>query len=58
MDRDQLIVALVLAVTFAFFVWGRWRYDAVALLALLLLVAVGIVPGEEAFRGASGTRRW
>ena len=51
MDRDQLIVALVLAVTFAFFVWGRWRYDAVALLALLVLVAVGIVPGEEAFAG-------
>ena len=51
MDTDQLLVVLVLALTFAFFVWGRWRYDAVALLALLALVLVDIVPGEAAFSG-------
>ena len=39
----------MLAVTFVLFVWGRWRYDAVALLALLALVLGGVVPGDEAF---------
>ncbi len=42
---------LVLAVTFVFFVWGRWRYDAVALLALLALVLGKVIPGDEAFAG-------
>ena len=48
-DTDQLLVVLVLAVAFVFFVWGRWRYDAVALLALLTLVLGGVIPGEQAF---------
>ena len=39
----------MLAVTFVFFVWGRWRYDAVALLALLALVLGGVIPGDQAF---------
>ena len=49
MDADQLLVVAVLAGAFAFFVWGRWRYDAVALLALLALVLGGVIPGDEAF---------
>ncbi len=48
-ETDQVLVLLVLALTFALFVWGRWRYDAVALLALLALVLGGVVPGDEAF---------
>lgn len=51
MDRDQTIVLAVLIFAFVFFVWGRWRYDAVALMALLTLVIADIVPGEEAFVG-------
>ncbi len=50
-EIDQLLVVLVLALTFMLFVWGRWRYDAVALLALLALVLFDIVPGEAAFAG-------
>ena len=38
-------------VTFVLFAWGRWRYDAVALLALLTLVLFDVVPGDEAFLG-------
>ncbi|MCY4615920.1 MAG: SLC13 family permease [Chloroflexi bacterium] len=49
MDTDQALVVLVLAVTFVLFVWGRWRYDAVALLALLALVLGGVIPGDQAF---------
>lgn len=35
------------------FIWGRLRYDLVAVLALLVAVAVGVVPTEEAFSGFS-----
>ena len=34
-----------------FFAWGRFRYDAVALIALLAGVAVGVVPVKRAFSG-------
>ncbi len=37
----------------ALFIWNRWRYDIVALLALLASVACGIVPAEHAFAGFS-----
>src|SRR3546814_3713348 len=35
------------------FVWGRFRYDVVAILALLTALALGIVSPEEAFTGFS-----
>lgn len=37
----------------AAFVWGRFRYDLVAALALLAALAVGIVPLDQAFSGFS-----
>jgi di/tricarboxylate transporter len=37
----------------AAFVWGRLRYDLVAVLALLAALAVGVVPLEDAFSGFS-----
>lgn len=51
MQSDQLIVFTVLAATLGLFVWNRWRYDIVALGALLVVVLVGIVPPEKAFMG-------
>lgn len=44
-------VAGVLVVSMGLFVWGRWRYDLVALMALLTLSMAGIVPASEAFSG-------
>jgi len=35
------------------FVWGRWRYDLVAVAGLLAAVLVGVVPAEDAFTGFS-----
>ena len=35
------------------FIWGRWRYDVVAVVGLLAGVLVGVVPGERAFAGFS-----
>jgi len=46
---DQVIVFGTLVVALAFFVYGRWRYDLVALMGLLVVVSAGIVTGEEAF---------
>ena len=37
--------------TLGLFIWGRWRYDVVALLALLAVVAGGVVPAARAFEG-------
>lgn len=35
------------------FIWGKFRYDVVALCALLLAIAVGVVPFDQAFSGFS-----
>ena len=51
MQSDQLIVFAVLAATLGLFVWNRWRYDIVALGALLVVTLAGIVPPENAFMG-------
>ncbi len=51
MVTDQAVVFSLLAVALALFIWGRWRYDLVAVLALLFLTIIGIIPGEEAFYG-------
>lgn len=48
---QQIIVFAVLATALALFIWGRWRYDVVALLALLAVTVTGIIPGEQAFAG-------
>jgi di/tricarboxylate transporter len=37
----------------ALFAWGRWRYDLVAVVALLAGVIVGVVPPDQAFKGFS-----
>ncbi|WP_163559569.1 SLC13 family permease [Halomonas sp. NO4] len=48
---DSTLVFLVLGLTLMAFVWGRFRYDLVALLALLGSVLLGLVPAGEAFLG-------
>ena len=53
MNTEQLLSIAVIVVMMAAFVWGRFRYDLVAACALLLAMAVGVVPLEEAFSGFS-----
>lgn len=31
--------------------WGRWRYDLIAFVALILALVIGVVPTSEAFSG-------
>jgi len=49
--HPSLPVFLILTVALGLFVWGRLRYDVVALLALLAAVVAGAVPASEAFLG-------
>ena len=51
MTQDQTAVLLVCAATLVLFAWGRWRFDLVALLALVAAVLLGAVPAEAAFGG-------
>ncbi|MGY8795685.1 MAG: SLC13 family permease, partial [Woeseiales bacterium] len=51
MTPDQIVLFSLLFFVFVFLVWGRWRYDLVAFLALLIAVLAGLVPTEKAFSG-------
>lgn len=45
------LVFIVLGLTLMAFIWGRFRYDLVALTALLASVMLGLVPADAAFAG-------
>jgi di/tricarboxylate transporter len=49
----QSLAFAIVAAMMALFVWGRLRYDLVAVLALLAAIAAGIVPHDKAFTGFS-----
>ncbi len=49
----QVWVFIVLGAALVLFVWGKWRYDVVALLALMAVVLPGIVAADAAFSGFS-----
>ncbi|MDX0683776.1 SLC13 family permease [Sinorhizobium medicae] len=53
MTAEQSLSFIVLGIMMIFFMWGRFRYDIVACSALMLAVAVGIVPFDHAFDGFS-----
>ena len=44
--------ALVISMV-TLFAWGRWRYDLVAILVLLVAILAGVVPADRAFEGFS-----
>jgi len=48
---DQAILFGLLFCVFVFLIWGRWRYDLVAFIALLIALLTGVVPSELAFSG-------
>ena len=51
MTADQSILFVLLFLVFVFLIWGRWRYDLVAFVALLVALLTGVVPKEQAFSG-------
>jgi di/tricarboxylate transporter len=53
MTTPQITAFAILAAMMALFVWGKLRYDLVAVIALMAAVLTGIVPHERAFSGFS-----
>ena len=53
MHFHQTSIFLILFAALVLFVWGRWRYDLVAVLILLATVLSGLVPATDAFVGFS-----
>ncbi|RYB02629.1 SLC13 family permease [Lichenibacterium ramalinae] len=53
MTLDQALAFGLITATIGMFVWGRLPYDLVALSALLIGIAIGIVPEKHAFEGFS-----
>jgi di/tricarboxylate transporter len=53
MTTPQALAFAVLAGMMLLFIWGRIRYDLVAVLALLASLGLGIVKPDEAFTGFS-----
>jgi len=48
---DQWTISGILFVAMVMFGWGKFRYDLVAMSALVLAVVMGVVPSAEAFEG-------
>ncbi|HSG44776.1 MAG TPA: SLC13 family permease [Anaerolineales bacterium] len=53
MTIQQWIIFGTLLLTLFLFITGRWRYDVVALLALLIVTLTGLIPARDAFMGFS-----
>ena len=53
MTLPQILAFALIGAMMVAFIWGRWRYDVVAVCALLASLAVGIVTPSEAFVGFS-----
>ena len=51
MTADQLTLFSLLFFVFVFLIWGRWRYDLIAFVALLVAILTGLVPTDKAFSG-------
>lgn len=53
MTLPQMLSIAVLLGMMAMFLWGKFRYDLVAVMALIAAVAAGLVKPADAFRGFS-----
>jgi len=51
MTLPEIKIISVLICTLLLFLWGKWRHDVVALFALILCVALGLVSTDTAFLG-------
>ena len=51
MNQDVIILFCLFGFVFTFLLWGRWRYDLVAFVALILAVIFGVVKTDAAFAG-------
>jgi len=48
---DQYILSLTIFSLLGLFIWGKFRYDALASGALVTLIILGVIPSNQAFDG-------
>ena len=53
MTFSQYSLIAVLVCTLGLFIWGRWRHDVVAVLALVATLVLGLIEPAQAFMGFS-----
>lgn len=53
MTTPQICIVLIVVAAATLFVWGRWRHDIVAMMALMACVATGVLQPDRAFAGFS-----
>ena len=51
MTLQQALAFGLVGATIIAFIWGRWRYDVIAVMALLIGVTLNVVPAKAAFDG-------
>jgi di/tricarboxylate transporter len=51
MPWDQTLILMILFATLVLFIWGKWRYDLVALMALSACALGGLVSSDALFSG-------
>jgi di/tricarboxylate transporter len=48
---DQYILSITIVSLLGLFIWGKFRYDALASGALVTLIILGVIPSNQAFEG-------
>ena len=48
---DQYILSITIVSLLGLFIWGKFRYDALASGALVTLIILGVIPSNQAFDG-------
>jgi di/tricarboxylate transporter len=51
MTNEQITILLILGAVVGLFLWGKWRHDLVAVMALVACVISGLVAPDQAFSG-------
>ena len=47
MTADQIVLTSSILVLLGLFIWGKYRYDAISVAALVFLVAISAIPSLE-----------
>jgi di/tricarboxylate transporter len=48
---DQYILSIAIIALLGLFIWSKYRYDALAAGALVILIILGVIPANQAFDG-------
>ena len=48
---DQHLLSITILSLLGLFIWGKFRYDALAASALVVLIILGVIPTNQAFNG-------